>query len=162
MSDYRRKCLDEKGHECVACGSVRNIHVHHLDEDRENNDIDNLVPLCASCHKILHNRDLDLEELSEVVEPAPEDEEMRQPMAGAKVKRWLKNYFRSFKMAGGTYIKYDLIYECPKVKECDNHHIDQQMKEMLESDNYGVEMPEEGILDISDTEMGAGPIPGVL
>ncbi len=43
---------------CAKCGNnCRNIkdkkmilQVHHIDENPENNDIENLIPLCASCH----------------------------------------------------------------------------------------------------------------
>lgn len=161
-SEYRKKCLEAKGHECDACGSVENIQVHHIDENRENNDLDNLVPLCASCHKILHNCNLGLEELAETVDPAPDNQKTPQPMGSRKVKRWLKNYFISFKMVDNTLLKYELIYKCPDVKECDNEYIDQNMDEMIKSQRYGVEMPREGVLDISDIEIGAGPLPAVL
>ena len=26
------------------------LQVHHIDENPENNDLENLIPLCASCH----------------------------------------------------------------------------------------------------------------
>jgi len=53
--NYREKCIREKGEQCVACASTSNIVVHHKDADRENNDLENLVPLCKSCHRALHN-----------------------------------------------------------------------------------------------------------
>lgn len=37
---------------CVECGKKDcRIEVHHIDGNRENNKIENLKPLCASCHK---------------------------------------------------------------------------------------------------------------
>ena len=30
------------------------LHVHHIDRDRENNDLSNLEILCANCHAIEH------------------------------------------------------------------------------------------------------------
>lgn len=30
------------------------IHIHHIDRDKKNNSIENLVPVCASCHKHRH------------------------------------------------------------------------------------------------------------
>lgn len=51
---YRRVCLDTKGEECEICGTTEDIIVHHVDGDRENNDIDNLVPVCKSCHGKIH------------------------------------------------------------------------------------------------------------
>tara|TARA_Y100001970_G_scaffold273252_1_gene371177 strand:+ start:5024 stop:5446 length:423 start_codon:yes stop_codon:yes gene_type:complete len=43
---------------CARCGiNCRNIkknknllQVHHIDENPSNNDLENLIPLCASCH----------------------------------------------------------------------------------------------------------------
>lgn len=53
-ADYREKCLAEKPAECVACDSEDNILVHHKDGNRTNHDLDNLVPLCSSCHAEVH------------------------------------------------------------------------------------------------------------
>lgn len=47
------------GEECHACGSTDQLHVHHKDRDRENNDVDNLIPLCASCHSKVHHGSAD-------------------------------------------------------------------------------------------------------
>lgn len=30
-------------------------HIHHIDMDRNNNDIDNLIPLCSYCHSNIHH-----------------------------------------------------------------------------------------------------------
>lgn len=54
MTGYREVCLQTKGEICTHCGSDENIVVHHKDGDRQNNHIDNLVPLCESCHKSVH------------------------------------------------------------------------------------------------------------
>jgi predicted HNH restriction endonuclease len=45
---------------CVACGFVPvhtcQLQVHHRDENRKNNALENLVVLCANCHVLLHVR----------------------------------------------------------------------------------------------------------
>jgi hypothetical protein len=43
---YCRRC----GYKEFTCG----VDVHHIDENRKNMDKDNLVPLCAPCHRALH------------------------------------------------------------------------------------------------------------
>lgn len=45
-----------KHHEmkCVVCGEKEVIDVHHLDENRENNDPKNLIPLCPTHHAYIH------------------------------------------------------------------------------------------------------------
>lgn len=51
---YREKCLTEKEEVCQICGVEENIVVHHKDGDRANESLDNLVPLCQSCHRKVH------------------------------------------------------------------------------------------------------------
>lgn len=51
---YRVKCLESKGEECHLCSSTENIVVHHIDGDRTNNGLDNLIPVCRSCHTDIH------------------------------------------------------------------------------------------------------------
>lgn len=44
---------------CRRCGYkefISSVQVHHIDEDRTNNNITNLIPLCANCHQALHNK----------------------------------------------------------------------------------------------------------
>lgn len=56
---YREKCLNEKGESCEVCGTDENIVVHHIDGDRENNDLENLAPVCLNCHHAIHNGELE-------------------------------------------------------------------------------------------------------
>jgi len=55
---YREKCLREKGEQCVECDATEQIEVHHIDGDRTNNRLSNLVPLCHDCHMKVHNGEL--------------------------------------------------------------------------------------------------------
>lgn len=54
MSDYREKCLKEKRRTCYICGEKENVDVHHIDGDRTNNQLKNLVPVCRYCHIGIH------------------------------------------------------------------------------------------------------------
>ena len=68
-SAYRHRCIEAKGRECHHCGDSRNLEVHHLDGDRNNNTLDNLLPLCRQCHRKLHRVGLNgIEELLKPVE----------------------------------------------------------------------------------------------
>lgn len=54
---YRKKAFEYYPHECQLCGYKENkaaLVVHHVDHDRSNDDIDNLIILCANCHAITH------------------------------------------------------------------------------------------------------------
>lgn len=53
-SMYRRNCLEEHGERCELCNATEDIIAHHIDGDRENNDLDNLAPVCRSCHGKIH------------------------------------------------------------------------------------------------------------
>lgn len=55
---YRQLLLrqDEKP-ECKQCGisDIRILVAHHIDQDRKNNTLDNLMWLCHNCHHLVHN-----------------------------------------------------------------------------------------------------------
>lgn len=55
-ASYRRKVLVSRINQCNDCGNpdIRVLEVHHIDENRSNNLDENLVLLCANCHKIRH------------------------------------------------------------------------------------------------------------
>lgn len=59
ISSYRAKALSFYGEKCLRCGFSGNIdmlHVHHIDSDRTNNNMNNLEILCVTCHKKEHRR----------------------------------------------------------------------------------------------------------
>ena len=65
-TNYRRNAFLIYEHKCAICGwceDERILEVHHIDEDRNNNHIDNLIILCPICHKKLT---LHLYELNEL------------------------------------------------------------------------------------------------
>ena len=54
--NYRPKALNTYSHQCAICGwneDVDVLEVHHIDENRENNDVNNLIVLCPICHRKL-------------------------------------------------------------------------------------------------------------
>lgn len=58
----RIKVLERDSYKCVICGSTELIQVHHIDEtgrnkpkEQQNNDMENLITLCAKCHIEQHN-----------------------------------------------------------------------------------------------------------
>lgn len=53
---YRTTCFLHHERLCVVCGEHRVVEVHHLDENRENNDPTNLVPLCPTHHRYWHSK----------------------------------------------------------------------------------------------------------
>ena len=60
---YREKAIEEYGERCQGCGQTEDVVVHHKDGDRSNNDLSNLIPLCAGCHGAVHARSDEFPEL---------------------------------------------------------------------------------------------------
>jgi 5-methylcytosine-specific restriction endonuclease McrA len=58
----RRKQLIQKlGAKCNDCGFTEYpeiLEIHHLDKNRENNLVNNLVLLCPTCHSLRHRKNL--------------------------------------------------------------------------------------------------------
>ena len=52
--DYRKIAFRNYPHKCNCCGwseDERLLEVHHIDSNRDNNDLSNLVILCPICHR---------------------------------------------------------------------------------------------------------------
>lgn len=71
--NYRLQAFNLLKHECLVCGwdeDERILEVHHIDSNRENNDISNLSILCPTCHRKItlgyYELDLDKKELKKV------------------------------------------------------------------------------------------------
>ncbi|WP_311061532.1 HNH endonuclease [Pseudomonas aeruginosa] len=54
--DARAKALSRDGSRCQFCGWVDDkwLEAHHVDDDHDNNDPQNLVTACAWCHRAHH------------------------------------------------------------------------------------------------------------
>jgi HNH endonuclease len=49
--ELKRTLLTLRGDDCEICMATKYDHIHHIDADSENNDLDNLKLLCSKCHK---------------------------------------------------------------------------------------------------------------
>jgi len=41
--------------ECIICGFNKVVGLHHIDENRKNNNSNNLIGLCPNHHQMYHN-----------------------------------------------------------------------------------------------------------
>lgn len=55
-AELRRSVLVEAGHCCAVrnCGDHTYLEIHHIDQNRENNVLDNLILLCRKHHAMAH------------------------------------------------------------------------------------------------------------
>lgn len=63
VASYRDRAFQEYEHKCSVCGWDEDesiLEVHHIDENRSNNEIDNLIILCPICHRKLTNHQYEL------------------------------------------------------------------------------------------------------
>ncbi|MEZ8654805.1 HNH endonuclease signature motif containing protein [Vibrio splendidus] len=55
----KREVMTEAGHCCIVQHCKEHIvEIHHIDENRENNDPSNLAVLCDKHHKLAHNKSI--------------------------------------------------------------------------------------------------------
>lgn len=59
LTDYRKMAFRNYEHKCAVCDyneDVDILEVHHIDGNRQNNELDNLIILCPICHRKLTNK----------------------------------------------------------------------------------------------------------
>lgn len=53
---YKTIALQHHRHECQICGFDKVVAIHHIDENKQNNSPDNLIPLCPNHHEMYHSK----------------------------------------------------------------------------------------------------------
>jgi hypothetical protein len=53
-SNYRPRALAIYENKCVFCSETEVLEVHHIDENRDNNELDNLIVVCPTHHTKIH------------------------------------------------------------------------------------------------------------
>lgn len=52
---YRTIAFRHWDERCVVCGFDKVVAIHHVDENKDNNEPVNLVPLCPNHHEMVHH-----------------------------------------------------------------------------------------------------------
>ena len=50
--------LELLGNKCSSCGATDNLELHHIDNNRLNNSLDNIKLVCKECHKNIHSKNM--------------------------------------------------------------------------------------------------------
>jgi hypothetical protein len=62
FSGNKQLVLERDGYKCVTCGASEGLNVHHKDRTgqllQRNDDIDNLITQCNSCHMVEHHTEI--------------------------------------------------------------------------------------------------------
>lgn len=56
ISQYRTIAFKYHEKTCIVCGEDKIVEVHHYDENKNNNQVDNLIPLCPTHHQYYHSK----------------------------------------------------------------------------------------------------------
>ncbi len=76
-----------KGTHCNRCGTQEKLCVHHLDEDRTNNELDNLETVCRRCHALEHDCISRLPKGKERSEMSKKVKRVKDPLTGRFIKK---------------------------------------------------------------------------
>lgn len=55
-TQYRTIAFRTWKQECAICGFDKVVTVHHIDENHNNNEPKNLIPLCPNHHEMVHSK----------------------------------------------------------------------------------------------------------
>ena len=56
----KRERLQKDGFQCQICGSAKNLNVHHITyENVPWEEMDDLMTVCQSCHRKIHEKDIE-------------------------------------------------------------------------------------------------------
>jgi hypothetical protein len=96
----------EARHACMVCKERVSLQLHHIDENRENNDPSNIVYSCSNCHGMCHDGKITAAELRIYKQSASAvDEEI------TKLKQALEYYQGNQVYVSATFADLKLKYQ---------------------------------------------------
>jgi hypothetical protein len=73
---------------CNVCGSGGELLVHHIDGDRDNNELENLLPVCSSCHGKIHAKNSKGVKWDRFTEKLPDSALLKGPLSKSGFLEW--------------------------------------------------------------------------
>lgn len=147
--DYRKIAFEVYDRECQKCGMVNADHietfssgipVHHIDGDRTNNDISNLLPLCHDCHWSVHAGDRGFESLHERIK-FEENTDEKDCRINIKTATETRDRLREVKREGETWdgvlrraadaLDYDETLDADEIRHIVRDELDRALSEYV-------------------------------
>src|SRR3990167_9451099 len=50
----KKYIFNKYNNKCAGCLSSKSLHIHHIDKNKKNDKLENLILLCVNCHKEIH------------------------------------------------------------------------------------------------------------
>lgn len=123
QTKHREEALERYGHKCIVCGAKEDLEIHHIIDLANGGpeSIDNLIPLCPVCHKLVHGN-------QDTIHRA-----VKYNRGGRKVKVPFEEFDKWFgKYLAGEIGKRKFLQEtgyCFATRPKDNPNIQRSMKE---------------------------------
>lgn len=106
-------------HECEICHwdkLVDVLQVHHIDENRENNAVENLIILCPICHRIIHSGWGKLDNRKLIIFKEREKKRTNIKITKEQVKERLDDIKKEINNGSindfGIYVKFAIKWNC--------------------------------------------------
>jgi uncharacterized protein YlaI len=68
---YKQLINNFYGDKCYNCDKIDILHLHHIDEDKDNNKLNNIILLCKECHNNIHTKKKERKKIMENVVKYP-------------------------------------------------------------------------------------------
>jgi len=105
-ADIRRRIEVDAGHQCTIknCNEHTYLEIHHINQNREDNRVDNLILLCDKHHKMAHANKIDRKSLKEYKKLLNMQIQHYKPMASNKLNN-SDNFYSNLTVDFGNKIR---------------------------------------------------------
>lgn len=108
----RKLVLERDNHACGYCGfrSAKFQEVHHLDDNHNNNDLDNLITACPLCHMCHHIGFAGFRELGDLIRIDPKENLTQASLNSLVRSLWIAECSSNKELAQGATSLYNRLH----------------------------------------------------